>query len=102
VLEGGPAVVTLGTGRYKRGSLLFQHVLLQRREKLFGFRQCQAEVLEALAVLVEGRDLLHLFLTAIVCTDHELHLQFHEESSALEVIRMKGYCIPECSVSPAF
>jgi hypothetical protein len=35
-------------------------------------------VLEALAILAEDRYLPHLFLTTIVRTDHELHLQLHE------------------------
>jgi len=52
-------------------------MLLEGGEELLRFRQGQAEVLEALAILVEGRDLLHLFLTAVVRTDHEWHLQLH-------------------------
>src|SRR5437879_2877203 len=52
--QGSAAVVTLGTGRHKGGGLLGHQGLLQRYQELLGFRQRQAEVLNALAVLVEG------------------------------------------------
>ena len=68
---------------HKRSSLLFHEVLLQHHEELLGFRQPQAEVLDSLAILLEGRYLLHRFFTTIVSTDYELHLQLHGEPSTL-------------------
>jgi hypothetical protein len=53
-----------------------QHVVLKGLEELFCFRQCQDEVRNPLAVLLEGRSLLHVCLTTGIRADAELPLSF--------------------------
>ena len=51
----------------KGGDLLLEQVSLEGAEELFGLRQGQPEMLDALVVLVEGDDIGDgLFLTLIV------------------------------------
>src|SRR5262245_12407144 len=58
-------------GRIEKGvDLLLEEVLLQGAEEVFGLRQGQPEMLDALMVLVEGDDIGDgLFLTLIVTHD---------------------------------
>src|SRR5574341_1043174 len=77
-------------------------MLLECGEKLLGFGQRQAKVLDTLAVLLEDSHLLHLFLTTIVCTDHELHLQLHWGILHSGVIRMEGLFYPRMLGLPSF
>jgi hypothetical protein len=63
-LEQGATGRTRGTRVEKGGNLLLQQVSLQGAEELFGLRQSQPEMLDALMVLVEGEDIGDgLFLT---------------------------------------
>ena len=75
---------TVWTGRMrveKGGDLLLEEVLLQGAEEVFGLRQGQPEMLDALMVLVEGDDLGDgLFLTLIVTQD-ELQFEAHTGAS---------------------
>src|SRR5262249_6404569 len=69
-LEQGPTVWTCGIRVEKGIDLVLQQVSLQSTEELFGLRQGQPEMLEALVVFVE-RDHLgdSLFLTLIAAHD---------------------------------
>ena len=76
-LERRPAVWT-GRMRVEKGvDLLLEEVPLQGAEELFGLRQGQPEMLDALMVLVEGDDIGDgLFITLIVTHD-ELQFDTH-------------------------
>src|SRR5215470_13860672 len=78
-LERRPAVWT-GRTRVEKGvDLLLEEVSLEGAEELFGLRQGQPEMLDALVVLVEGDDIGDgLFLTLIV-TDDELQFDTHRK-----------------------
>jgi hypothetical protein len=67
-----PTVFALGTGGDKGRGLLFHEALLQRGEDLLRFRQRQAEVLDALAGLLEDCHIGEGFFMAIVIAHHEL------------------------------
>jgi hypothetical protein len=72
-----PAVRAIRARVEKGGDLLLEEVLLQGAEELFGLRQGQPEMLDALMVLVEGEDIGDgLFLTLIVTHD-ELQFDTH-------------------------
>ena len=61
--------------------LLSEEVLLQGAEEVFGLRQGQPEMLDALMVLVEGDDIGDgLFMTVIVTND-ELQFDTHTGAS---------------------
>ena len=77
-------------------------MLLECREELLGFRQCQAEVLEALAVLVE---------VATSCTGSRGPSSAQTTSCTFSFMRspplwvmpIEGPILPQCIiVSPAF
>src|SRR5712691_8102513 len=80
-LERRPAVWT-GRTRVEKGvDLLVEEVSLEGAEELFGLRQGQPELLDALLVLVEGDDIGDgLFLTVTV-TDDELQFDTHSRAS---------------------
>jgi hypothetical protein len=80
-LERRPAVWT-GRTRVEKGvDLLLKEVSLDGAEELFGLRQGQPKMLDALLVLVEGDDIGDgLFLTLIV-TDDELQFDTHRRAS---------------------
>src|SRR5215471_6655677 len=80
-LERRPAVWT-GRTRVEKGvDLLLKEVSLDGIEELFGLRQGQPEMLDALLVLVEGDDIGDgLFLTLIV-TDDKLQFGTHRRAS---------------------
>jgi hypothetical protein len=82
-LEGGAAVRTLRVSSEQGSGLLYDKMVLEGLEKLFRGGEGHAEVLHALAVVLEGRDFLHLFLPTIVHTDHALPLPLHGEPSSL-------------------
>src|SRR3989449_4891982 len=80
-LEQGATVRASGTRVEKGGNLLLQQVSLQGAEELFGLRQSQPEMLDALMVLVEGEDIGDgLFLTLIITHD-ELQFEVHTGAS---------------------
>ena len=82
-LEQGATVRTSGTPVEKGIDLLLQQVSLKRAEELFGLRQGQPEMLDALMVLVEGDDIGDgLFITLIVTHDE---LQFDTHTGLLRV-----------------
>jgi hypothetical protein len=68
--------------RVEKGvDLLLEEVLLQGAEEVFGLRQGQPEMLDALMVLGEGDDIGDgLFLTLIV-TDDKLQFDAHTGAS---------------------
>jgi hypothetical protein len=59
--------------------LLGQQVLLDQRQELLGFSQCQAHVLNALAVFRQGEHIRNGFFTAIVGAHDELDFALHNE-----------------------
>ena len=79
--EQGPTVRARGTPVEKGVNLVLQQVALEGTEELFGLRQGQPELLDALVVFVE-RDHIGdgLFLTFIV-TDDELKFDTHTVAS---------------------
>src|SRR6266446_8282592 len=80
-LEQGATGRARGTRVEKGGNLLLQQVSLQGAEELFGLRQGQPELLDALMVLVEGEDIGDgLFLTLIITHD-ELQFEVHTGAS---------------------
>ena len=80
-LERRPAVWTSCMRVEKGIDLLLEEVLLQGAEEVFGLRQGQPEMLDALMVLVEGDDIGDgLFLTLIVTHD-ELQFDTHTGAS---------------------
>src|SRR5215510_5569868 len=80
-LERRLAVWTGRTRVEKGGDLLLQEVSLDGAEEVFGLRQGQPEMLDALLVLVEGDDIGDgLFLTFIV-TDNELQVDTDSRAS---------------------
>jgi hypothetical protein len=69
-LNGVPQSGQVETRVEKGVDLLLEEVLLQGAEELFGLRQGQPEMLDALLVLVEGDDIGDgLFITLIVTHD---------------------------------
>ena len=80
-LERRPAVRTRRARVEKGVDLLLEEVPLEGAEELFGLRQGQPEMLDALVVLVEGDDIGDgLFLTLIVTHD-ELQFDTHTGAS---------------------
>ena len=67
-----PAVRAI-RGRVEKGvDLLLEEVPLQGAEEVFGLRQGQPEMLDALMVLVEGDDIGDGFFVTVIVTDDEL------------------------------
>ena len=60
-------------------NLLLKHALLESGEELFRFNERQAQVLDALAVLLQGDDVGHGFFTAIIGAHDELKFDMHGE-----------------------
>jgi len=52
--------------------LLLEEALLEGTEELFGLSQSQPEMLDALVVLVEGKDIRDGFFLTVIVTDDEL------------------------------
>jgi hypothetical protein len=52
-------------------------MLLDQRQELLGFSQCQAQVLNALGVFRQGEYIRHGFFTAIVGVHDELDFTVH-------------------------
>jgi hypothetical protein len=76
-----PAVRAIRARVEKGGDLLSEEVLLQGAEEVFGLRQGQPEMLDALIVLVKGDDIGDgLFITFIVTHD-ELQFDTHTGAS---------------------
>ena len=80
-LERRPAVWTSRMRVEKGSDLLLEEVLLQGAKKVFGLRQGQPEMLDALMVLGEGDDIGDgLFITLIITHD-ELQFEVHTGAS---------------------
>src|SRR5436309_11332135 len=76
-----PAVRAIRARVEKGVDLLLEEVPLQGAEEVFGLRQGQPEMLDALSVLVEGDDIGDgLFITLIVTHD-ELQFDTHPGAS---------------------
>src|SRR4030095_12516800 len=76
-----PAVRAIRARIEKGVDLLLKEVLLEGAEEVFGLRQSQPEMLEALMVLVEGDDIGDgLFITLIITHD-ELQFEAHTGAS---------------------
>src|SRR5215467_770695 len=76
-----PAVRAIRARVEKGINLLLEEVLLEGAEELFGLREGQPEMLDALMALVEGEDIGNgLFLTLIVTHD-ELQFDTHRGAS---------------------
>ena len=66
----------------KKGvDLLPQQVTLGGAEQLFGLRQGQPEMLEALVILVEGDDIGDGFFVTLIVTNDELQFDTHTVAS---------------------
>jgi hypothetical protein len=79
-VQGRPAVRAIRARVEKGVDLLLEEVPLQGAEKVFGLRQSQPEMLDALRVLVEGDDIGDgLFITLIITHDK---LQFEAHTGA--------------------
>ena len=61
--------------------LLVEEVLLQGAEKVFGLRQGQPEMLDALMVLVESDDIGDGLFITLVVTDDKLQFDTHTGAS---------------------
>ena len=66
-------MVTLSLGRNESPGLLFHEALQERREGLLRFRKGQAEVLNALAGLLQDHHVGEGFFVAIIVTHDELN-----------------------------
>jgi hypothetical protein len=68
--------------RVKKGAdLLLEEALLESTEELFGLRQSQPEMLDALVVLVEDKDIGDGFFLTVIVTDDELQFDAHRRAS---------------------
>jgi hypothetical protein len=68
--------------RVKKGAdLLLEEVLLEGTEEVFGLSQSQPEMLDALVVLGEGKDIGDGFFLTVIVTDDELQLDAHSRAS---------------------
>src|SRR5438445_13371667 len=71
-LEGSAAVWT-GRARVEKSvNLLLQHASLDGVQELFGLPECQAQMLDALGVLLQGDEVGDGFFMAIVAAHDEL------------------------------
>src|SRR5207249_7874139 len=61
----------------KRLHLVLQQAFLDRVEELFGFPERQAQVLDALGVLLQGDDVGDSFFLAIIAAHDELEFDTH-------------------------
>jgi len=76
-LEGG-AAVRAGRGPVeKRLNLVLQQAFLKRVEELFGLPECQAQMLDALGVLLQGDEVGDGFCLAIIAAHDELEFDAH-------------------------
>jgi hypothetical protein len=66
----------------KRLNLVLQQAFLERGEELFGLRERQAQMLNALGVLLQGDEVCHRFFTAIIATHDQLQFDAHGEGSS--------------------
>ena len=60
--------------------------MLDGGEELFGFRECQAQVLDALGVLLQRDDIGHGCFTVIIGAQDELEFNAHGKTPAVGVV----------------
>src|SRR2546427_4724937 len=81
-LEGSAAVWT-GRARVEKSvNLLLQHASLDGVQELFGLPECQAQMLDALGVLLQGDEVGDGFCLAIIITNNKLQFDAHGECSS--------------------
>jgi hypothetical protein len=66
--------------------LVCKYALLDGGEELFCLRERQAQVLNALGVLLPGDDVGHSFFTAIIGAQDELQFDAHGEAPPVGVV----------------
>jgi hypothetical protein len=59
-----------------------QQAFLDDIEELFGLLECQAQMLDALGVLVQGNEVCHRFFMAIITAQDQLQFDAHGEGSS--------------------
>jgi hypothetical protein len=78
-----------------------EQTFLGRGEELFGLLERQAQMLEALGVLLQGDEVCHRFFTAIIAAHDQLQFDAHEEcSSGLVDGEMIDVILPEFIAYP--
>ena len=82
--ESYPAKLAVRVRSQKGVNLLLKKALLYGGEELFGFGECQAEVLNTLRVLLQGEDIRDRFLTTIIGAYNELKFDTHREAPPVE------------------
>jgi hypothetical protein len=75
--EGSAAVRAGRAPIEKRLHLVVQQAFLDRGEELFGLPECQAQMLDALRVLLQGNDVSNGFFLAIIAAHDELEFDAH-------------------------
>jgi hypothetical protein len=75
--EGSAAVRAGRAPVEKRLHLVLQETFLDRGEELFGLPECQAQMLNALSVLLQGDDVSNGFCLAIIAAHDELEFDAH-------------------------
>jgi hypothetical protein len=76
-VEGSAAVWAGCACVEKRLHLAVQQVLLESVQELFGLAECQAQMLDALGVLLQGDDVSDGFFLPIVAAHDELKFDVH-------------------------
>jgi len=66
--------------------LLFEQVLLNNCEELFGFSEGQAQLLDALRVLLQSGDVRYGFLRAIIGAHDKLQFDTHGGAPPVGVV----------------
>ena len=75
--EGGATVRAGRAAVEKCLHLVLQQAFLDRGEELFGLRERQAQMLNALGVLLQGDEVCHRFFPAIIAAHDELEFDAH-------------------------
>jgi hypothetical protein len=81
-LQRGAAVLARGARLEKRVNLVLQQAFLESVQELFGLPEGQAQMLDALGVLLKDDDIGDGFFMAIIITNNELKFDAHGESSS--------------------
>jgi hypothetical protein len=87
--EGGAAVRAGRAPVEKRIHLVVQQAFLNRVEELFGLLECQAQMLDALSILLQGDDVGDDFFLAIIAAHDELEFDVHGRAP----VGLRGGCM---------
>jgi hypothetical protein len=99
--EGGATVRTGRAPVEKCLHLVVQQAFLDRGEELFDLLERQAQMLNALGVLLQSDEVCHRFFTAIIAAHDQLQFDAHEEcSSGSGDGGMREVILPEFSTYP--